>query len=149
MVEALDAALAQGIAQFGEGPSAWSWGELHTLTLGSLLPTDDLSVPPPDDPEIPGGYPRHGDNFSVDASSPGLGDTDFTYDHGPAMRHVTVLGGDQPVTYLALPGGQQMDTRSSHWRDLMDDYWSVNAYFELPWTTTQIHDAHESRWRIE
>lgn len=137
-VEALDAAIAYGLASVGPDPSAWQWGELHTLTLGSLLPSDELSVGP---------YPRHGDNFSVDASSHGF-DRDFTYDHGPAMRHVTVLGGDQPETWLALPGGQQMDTRSAHWSDLMDDYWSVNAYFEVPWTPAQIHDAHESRWVI-
>jgi len=147
-LEALDAALTFGVDELGNDLLGWRWGDLHTLTLSSLLPTDELSVPPPNDPVIPDGYPRHGDNFSVDASSPGLGDTEFSYDHGPAMRHVTVLGDEQPVTYLALPGGQQMDTRSSHWRDLMDGYWSTNEYFEVPWTTTQIHAAHESRWVV-
>ncbi len=137
-LQALDQALSFGASEYGSDPASWRWGELHTLTLGSLLPSDDLSVGP---------YPRHGDNFSVDASSPGF-DTDFTYDHGPAMRHVTVLGGEQPVTYLAIPGGETMDTRSAHWSDLMDTYWSVNEYFVLPWTEQQVHDAHETRWVV-
>ncbi|MCA9677823.1 MAG: penicillin acylase family protein [Myxococcales bacterium] len=154
-LRALDSALtwASGAGGLADAdPAAWRWGEVHRLTLGALLPSDDLSVPPPGepDPALRGGYPRHGDNFSVDASSPGLGDLDFTYNHGPAMRHVTTLvAGSAPRTLLAIPGGEQMDTRSPHWRDLMDDYWSVNGYFELPWTIDQVHAAHESRLRLE
>lgn len=150
-LRALDAAITWGLAEAGDELAAWRWGALHRLTLEPLLPSSDLVVPPDDDPDasLRGGYPRHGDNHSVDASSPGLGDTDFTYGHGPAMRHITVLGQGEPRTLLALPGGQVMDTQSPHWRDLMDEYWSSNAYFELPWTTAQVRDAHEARWVVE
>ncbi len=142
ILEALDAGLAEAALATGQGdPAAWRWGDLHTLTLEPLIPSDDLRVGP---------YPRHGDNHSVDASSPGLGDHDFTYDHGPAMRHVVELGGgDGPRTRLALPGGQELDTDSGHFRDLMDGYWSVNEYFAVPWTVDEVIAAHESRTIFE
>lgn len=138
-----------GSLGFGSAdPTAWRWGQLHTLTLAALVPADELSVPPPGDPALPNGYPRHGDNFSVDASSPGF-DLEFSYDHGPAMRHVTELvPGARPVTRMALPGGQIYDRGSGHFRDLMDQYWSVNQYFTVPWSTEQIIEAAEARWRF-
>ncbi len=131
-------------------PNDWRWGLVHRLTLAALVPADELSVPPPNEanPDLAGGYPRHGDQFSVDASSPGYGDTDFTYGHGPAMRHVTEFAGGDPVTHIALPGGEIYDRNSGHFRDLMDNYWSVNKYFILPWTTAQIIDTAESHWRF-
>jgi penicillin amidase len=145
IVEALDAALAWITAELGADPDGWAWGELHRLSLEPLIPLDELVV------DAGGaGFPRHGDNHSVDASSPGMDDLDFRYDHGPAMRHVTVLGGgDGPRTLIALPGGEVMDTRSPHWRDLMDSYWSENRYLELPWTVEQVIERAESRWRLE
>jgi penicillin amidase len=154
VVAALDGGLAWGAGPEGPGgpPASWRWGDLHRVTLEPLIPSEALSIPPraEADPRLVGGYPRAGDNHSVDASSPGADDFDFRYGHGPAMRHITTVGGgERPRTLLALPGGQVMDTASPHWRDLMDAYWSVNGYFELPWTTEQVIDAHESRWRFE
>jgi len=129
----------------------WWWGDLHRLTLEALVPADELNVPPPGEPEpTKGGYPRAGDNFSVDASSPGFGDRFFEYAHGPAMRHVTAwTPGGQPRTRIALPGGQINDRDSGHFRDLMDDYWSVNEYFDLPWSTDEIISNAETRWRLK
>lgn len=141
---ALDAALAWGVGELGADLGSWTWGELHTLALEPLIPQDDLRVP-----RDGAGYPRPGDNHAVDASSPGLSDHDYRYDHGPAMRHVTVLGDGAPRTFLALPGGTIMDTRSPHWSDLMDTFWSVNEYFELPWTVAQITERAEERWRFD
>jgi hypothetical protein len=31
----------------------------------------------------------------------------------------------------------------------MDDYWSTNDYFELPWSVEQVIAAHEGRWVFE
>lgn len=147
VARAFDAALgwiATG-SGLGPDPELWAWGELHRLTLEPLIPLDALRVGDGD-----AGFARHGDNHSVDASSPGMDDLEFSYGHGPAMRHVTVLGGGEgPRTLLAIPGGQVMDTGSPHWRDLMDEYWSVNEYFELPWTVEQVIEHHEQRWRFE
>lgn len=153
-LRALDAALdwAQG-AGFGSADmDQWRWGELHRLTLAPLFPADELAIPPANDPDplLAGGYPRAGDNYSVDASSPGYNDLDFNYSHGPAMRHITELAaGQEPITWLALPGGQSFDRDSGHFRDLMDRYWSINEYFELPWTVAAIIEKAESRTRFE
>ncbi len=147
--------LAQALAWAGSEFNStdmdeWWWGDLHRLTLEALVPADELNVPPPGEPAPnAGGYPRPGDNFSVDASSPGFGDRFFEYGHGPAMRHVTTwTPGGAPRTRIALPGGQINDRNSGHFRDLMDDYWSINQYFELPWSTDEIIEQAESRWRL-
>ena len=125
---------------------------MHTLTLRPLLPLDALAIPPADDPDpaLASGYPRPGDNFSVDASSPGLGDLAFHYTNGPAMRYIAELRpGQEPVTLIALPGGQSGNRATGHFRDLMDRFWRNNDYFELPWTTAQIISAGEARWRFD
>src|SRR5262249_32685122 len=69
---------------------SWRWGLKHTLTLASQLPSTALNIPPPDDPNVAlrHGYPRHGDQFDVDASNPGLHGTTYTYGSGPSMRHL-------------------------------------------------------------
>lgn len=153
VLRALDAALdwAIGTGFASTDMDSWRWGELHRLTLQPLIPADELAIPPPNeaDPLLAGGYPRAGDVYSVDASSPGYDDTNFTYGHGPAMRHITELApGQEPVTWLALPGGQSADRSSGHFRDLMDDYWADNEYFILPWTPPDIIAAAESRTRF-
>ena len=150
---ALDTAMSWARGPFGFDDAdmrAWRWGQLHRVTLETLIAADELNVPPPNDPNpiLRAGYPRPGDGFSVDASSPGYGDLEFSYDHGPAMRHVTVFDGNGPETRLALPGGEVFDRASSHFRDLMDEYWSVNDYFVLAWTPPQIIDVAEERWRF-
>jgi penicillin amidase len=152
MIRSLDEALDWATNEGFSSPNMddWRWGYLHTLTLESMLPTDDLDVPPPDDPAIPGGYPRHGDNYSVDSSDPGNSDFDFSYGHGPAIRHVTEFTGPGEMrTWFTIPGGQTFDRSSPHYRDQMDLYWSVNEYFEMPFTIEDIKTVAEDRIRIE
>ena len=154
-LEALDQALdwIESAAGFGTAdPTQWHWGLLHTLTLASLLPDPELNIPPPDDPDpsLRKGYPRHGDNFSVDASNPGLSGTTYSYRSGPVMRHlVSYLTGGALSTRMALPGGEVFDRSSPHYRDLMDKYWSKNQYFDFAWSSAEVHAAAEARWRLE
>jgi penicillin G amidase len=148
---AMDEALAWATNEGFGSPNMddWRWGYKHTLTLSSLFPDEELNVPPPDDPAIPDGYPRPGDTFSVDSSDGGYEDMDFTYGHGPAIRHVTRFSGPGQVeTWFALPGGEVFNRASPHYRDLMDQYWSVNEYFEFPFYTQQVIEAAEARTRI-
>lgn len=151
VVAALDQALDRAASSSGFGtadPSQWRWGKLHTLTLSPLTPSTLLEIPGSDDPDpfLRGGYPRPGDNHSVDASSFGTRSASFTYDHGPSMRHITQFDAPGvPHTRMALPGGQIFDRRSPHYRDLMDLYWSKNQYFDLPFSTDEIVTAAESR----
>lgn len=131
--------------------NAWRWGKLHRLTLRPLFPLEELEVPTPDEPDplLRKGFPRHGDEYCPDVGSSGLDDFDFTYESGPAMRHVTRFApGASPRTFFALPGGQVFDRRSPHYRDLMDTYWRKNAYFEMPWSIPQILEKAEERWRF-
>src|SRR5262249_9352629 len=151
VLAALDDALNSLLNHFGSNAQMdWRWGKLHTLTLGSQLPDHNLDVPPPDDPVFPNGYPRQGDNFAVDACMPGFSGETYTYDAGPSMRHLTTFAGaGQPVTRMALPGGEVFDRSSPHYRDLMDNYWSQNKYFDLAWTIADIHKVAESRLRLQ
>ncbi len=155
VVIALDEALGR-LADPGTGfgsadPTNWRWGKLHTLTLSPLTPSSMLDIPTATDPDplLREGFPRPGDNYSVDASHPGTRDLDFTYDHGPSMRHLTQFDGPgQPHTRIALPGGQVFDRSSPHYRDLMDTYWRHNQYFDLPFTIDEIIGKAESHTRF-
>jgi penicillin amidase len=146
---------AAGGGGFGTGDmDAWRWGLKHRLTLESLVPSAELNVPWADDPDEPeelrDGFPRPGDQFSVDASSPGLGDLNFAYGHGPSIRHlVEFTGPASPRARIALPGGQIHDRSSPHYRDLIDEYWRKNQYFDLAWSVSEIIGVAEGRLRFE
>ncbi len=118
--------------------AAWRWGTLHTLKLKhNLAPVYD--IPAPD--VLPDGFPRHGDMFALDAAHPGLKDRDFSYNHGPAIRHVMELV--DPVTRRgAVPGGQNEDPREDHYSDQMED-WVKNVAPEVPYTTEDVLEARE------
>ena len=150
----LDAALAWAAGTEGfdtADADQWRWGKLHTITLSPQVPAGDLRVPAPDesDPLLANGFPRPGDGDSLDAARHAYDDLDFTYDHGPALRQITALSPDgDPVTRIALPGGNSSRRDTDHFRDLMDRFWLDNQYFDLPWTTGQIVDSAETRWRF-
>ena len=130
-------------------PMDWRWGKLHTLTLVSQLPDQQLNIPP-GDPAAPNGYPRHGDNYAVDACMPGFSGDSYTYDAGPSMRHlVTFAAVGQPVTKNALPGGEVFDSTSPHFRDQMDQFWSQNKYFDFAWSIDDIRAVAEARVRLQ
>jgi penicillin amidase len=147
----LDAALDWLASPSGFGATdmdSWRWGKLHRLTLSSLAPSNDLDIPPPNepDPALAGGYPRHGDIGGIDASTPGGPDLTFTYGHGPCMRLlVEMTPGVGPRTKFALPGGDVFDRSSTFYRNLMDQFWSKNLYFDLPWTASDVVGAASDR----
>jgi penicillin G amidase len=127
--------------RLGPDPATWQWGRLHTLRLKTLIPVDRFgadifSIPPPDDPTYPDGFPRHGDNFTVDPAGFGVWDPDsFGYANGPTQRLVAEMGPDGPRAWNALPGGQQHDPAGLHHADEME-HWRHNeapplAYEEL------------------
>lgn len=151
---ALDQALTwlESVDGFGSADmDQWRWGKLHTLTLRALIPDKSLNVPPEDDPNplLREGFPRPGDQFSVDSSNNGYTDFDFSYGHGPSMRHLTEFEpGQPPRTRIAVPGGAVYDRASPHYRDLVDEYWRHNRYFDLPWLVDQIKANVEARTLI-
>ncbi|HIA01160.1 MAG TPA: penicillin acylase family protein [Myxococcales bacterium] len=113
--------------------SQWRWGALHTLTLKNNL-SNINNIPAPS--ELPGGFPRHGDNFCVDASHPGIGDQNFTFSGGPSMRHVFELT-EPVVRYGALPGGQNESPFSPHYADEMR-LWVENEAPVVPWQSSDV-----------
>lgn len=133
----LAAALDTLAGHLGEDPAAWQWGRLHRLILDPLLPVADLRLPHPKDPQFPQGLPRHGDVFSVDASSYGLRraaakpGSDFTYGHGAAIRFVAEMAPDGVRAWNVLPGGQVFDPDSPHYADQLA-LWRRNQAIALP-----------------
>jgi penicillin amidase len=123
----------------------WLWGRLHTITLRHAL-GGDLNIPPAS--VMPDGFPRHGDNYVVDASNPGLSDTRFTYQHGPSMRAVYVmdLAGVRMVN--ALPGGQSGEFTSAHYADDMA-LWALNQTHPVPFLEEAVIDAAEACWLMK
>ena len=133
-----------GVANAGgfgtEDMSAWRWGALHTVTLRhNVAPGNNIPSPT----ELPEGYPRAGDNFCVDASHPGLGDTSFTFGGGPSLRNVYELT-DDIAQWAIIPGGQDEAPTSPHYSDQME-LWVKN---EAPLRALKAEDVLESREMI-
>jgi penicillin amidase len=127
ILDALDFLYAQQGADIGQ----WRWGKVHTLTLQFLAPVAALQVPLATDPMYPNGFPRHGDIGTVDAAGEKLDIGDYTYVDGPAIRFVAELDPKTgPHARNALPGGEQFDPASPHYRDQME-LWRHNQTFDL------------------
>jgi penicillin amidase len=130
------------VAKLGPDPTAWTWGTLHTVTLNFFLGAGlvpSLSIPPPTDPTFPGGYPRHGDNGTVDVGPRGLSTTDFAYeDLGPAIRFVAELDPvNGPTARNALPGGEIFDPASPHYSDQMQ-LWRKNQTYDYAFKDSDV-----------
>ncbi len=110
--------------------SQWHWGKLHTLKMKHAL-GGNFNIP--SDATFPEGYPRPGDNFSVDAANAGMSDTLFIYSSGAAIRNVHIMDKDNPRSQTVIPGGQDASVGRPHYAD----------QFEL-WKVNQTHPLHGS-----
>ena len=144
-------ALAFLESELGADMAEWRWGRVHTLTLASIVPqvgADPVSIPPSDSTEFPNGFPRHGDNDSVDPAGFGITDTDdFTYGNGPVQRLVVEMTPDGPLVWNALPGGQAFDPDSPHHADEME-HWRVNEAPPMYLNEPDVVDHAERRVRF-
>ncbi len=121
----------------GPDQTVWRWGDVHTLTLVGLLPLAPLQIPLATDPQFSKGYPRHGDNGTVDVGHHGLDPSDFTYADGPNVRFVCELAPDGPHARNVIPGGEAFDPHSPHYRDLFD-LWRQNQTIDLAFTDADV-----------
>lgn len=121
----------------GTDPSKWRWGNVHTLTLDGLLPLPDFSIPLSTDPNFPSGFPRHGDDGTVDIGYHGFSTTDFTYNEGPQQRLVVDMTPNGPVARNTLPGGEIFNPTSPHYADLME-LWRKNQTFNVAFAETDV-----------
>lgn len=130
-----------GVGGFGTNDiNAWIWGLRHQVRFESLLapflgndPTFDIFTRPfaidtaklPLAPNLPVGdprrdlrwFPRHGDQWGVDAANPGFGGTNFTHGNGPVFRMVFALKDGEVTGQNVLPGGQSGLTDSPFFSD--------------------------------
>ena len=125
------------VGGLGEDPTAWRWGNLHTLTLDFLAPVDALQIPLKTDTMYPNGFPRHGDIGTVDAAGDTIDIGDYTYNHGPAIRFVAEMDPKGPHARNVIPGGEVLDPASPHYRDLMELY-RKNQTFDLAFSEGDV-----------
>jgi penicillin amidase len=152
---------APGQGGFGtQDMSAWRWGLRHQVRFESLL-ADFLSgtsfenildgfsittavLPLTADPLMPGDprqglkwFPRPGDQYSVDAASPGFSGVSFTYGSGPVMRMVIALKDGQVQGQNIIPGGQSALRDSPHYAD-QAKLWLANKTVPLRYTPAEV-----------
>jgi penicillin G amidase len=127
----------------------WEWGRLHHLTIEPLFPNPALNLPAPNETEA-GGFPRAGDNLNVNRSDMGWRSLSFSqFADGPAQRFIAVAYPGQPITVRwQLPGGVIYDSRSPHYRDLLDRFYLPEQHFDAPYTIDQIVLHGETRWEF-
>jgi penicillin amidase len=133
--------------RFGPDLPQWRWGKLHTLTLVSMVPPvlgeSPVTLPAPGNAVFPGGYPRPGDNFGVDASAFGMSNPEkFSYENGPVQRLVVEMTPEGPRAWNALPGGQVFDPRSPRHSDELE-HWRRNQAPSLYFTDAEVN-AHKA-----
>lgn len=149
MIRALLDALTTLEQSAGPDIAAYRWGSQHTVTFDALIGIfNSLSIPPVGDAVFPGGFPRHGDSFSVDSSDFGFvalsKAPDFAYVHGPSQRFVIDMDPSGPKAFNALPGGAVWDAKSPHFRDEAE-FWRRNQAHPVPFLLADVVAAKESR----
>ncbi len=116
----------------------WRWGKLHTVTLKHNI-SPAFNIPAVD--VLPNGFPRGGDNFTVDACNPGFFDTNFTYASGAAIRNVYELT-DKIGYHGVIPGGQTENPQRPHYNDEAF-LWAKNQAPEVAFTVEEVLAAKE------
>jgi acyl-homoserine lactone acylase PvdQ len=139
--------------------SQWLWGLRHYVTFSSLLGdflegdeytgiTNNFAITTkglpladsiPDDDPRKGllWYPRHADQYAVDAGNPGTSGTRFSYGSGPVMRMVVRLKGDEVEGVNIIPGGQSALIDSEHFHD-QAELWLANETTPMRYSVDQV-----------
>jgi penicillin G amidase len=143
--KALIRALDGIVLQLRATASNWRWGQVHTLIL-DFPPgfPSSLNYPPPTDPKYSAGFPRHGENGTVDVGDHGLDLYAFAVGgpsgtpSGPAIRFVCELDPvNGPQGRNVIPGGEIFDPASPHYADQME-LWRKNQTFNLSFKDVDV-----------
>jgi penicillin amidase len=109
--------------RMGPDRDGWRWGKEHTIRFSALVPLwAQLSIPTTGDATFPKGFPRHGDNQTVDPANYGtrpgkLDGLRFGYGRGPVQRFVGEMTKDGPVVKNVLPGGNVWSNEHPNFKD--------------------------------
>jgi penicillin amidase len=128
----------------------WAWGRLHHLTIQPLFPNKALNLPAAGEAQA-GGFPKAGDNFNVNRADMGWRSLSFSqHADGPAQRFIAVAPHNKPIRVRwQIPGGAIFDSRSPHYRDLLDQYYLPEKHFDAPYQVDEIVGNGEGRWEFE
>jgi penicillin amidase len=148
---ALFVALAELETSFGSADSAtWLWGKTHVKKFNTLVPIgagNEYTWPQPGE-GYDNGFPRHGDNYNVDACNGGLSDYSFGCGGVALQRLVAEATPEGIVSFNALPGGQVWDKTSPFFRNQLPT-WLDNERRQSTLTPEQLlSDIHE-HWVIQ
>ena len=89
-------------------------------------------------------FPRPGDNYSVDAASPGFSGTRFTYGSGPVMRMVIGVKDGEVRGQNVVPGGQSGLVNSEFFAD-QARLWLGNETLPLRYTPSEVAEGATGR----
>ena len=70
------------------------------------------------------------------------------YGYGEGITGRVLATGQPILVRWQLPGGVIFDSRSAHYRDLLDKYYLREVHFEAPYATNEIVRDGEVRWEF-
>ncbi len=122
--------------------TTWRWGALHRVVFDPQVPLWPIRIPNNTTGPFAKGFPRHGDQWNVDASNPGISRAlssalDFTFGSGPTQRFVAELTPEGPIIRNALPGGAQM-FKDSPWFANEAELWRRNQTHRVPFSDAEV-----------
>lgn len=148
MAAALDKAGTFLVDNIGDDPTAWAWGRIHGLVLGSRLEAfgiEEYNNPGPGEPF----FTNDGGLFTVDVANPGFrgGAEDYVQTAGPSMRLVCEAPSTGVQCTIQLPGGQSGDIDSANYQDLLPD-WLDNVPMDIVFDieAAKANSVRQSWW---
>ena len=167
--------LSEPPSEYGQGGygtedmDAWLWGLHHLARFESLLgpflgsggpfgtilerfsvttakvPLDeDISE---DDPRSNlKWFPRHGDQWNIDAGNPGFGGG-YSFSNGAVMRMTIQLNGDRVQGYNIVPGGQSGLENHPHSADQLK-LWLANQAYPIRFHFDEVLEGANTRWQF-
>ncbi len=132
LLRGLTRAATEIVAPLGADPNGWRWGRKHTVTfkteLSMLAPNLDL-----------GPYATPGGQFTVNVANPGFGGKSFTHGSGASLRMVSEASAGGIVTWMQLPGGQDLHRDGLHYGDLVEA-WIENRSFHFLFERDEVDE---------
>lgn len=140
LVAALESAGTDLANALGTAPDGWRWGKVHTITFTTSLSSLDVQGRLNDGP-----YANDGGLFTVDVANPAANarGTNFQHTAGASMRIVNEASAEGIVSWMQLPGGQDLHRTSEHFGDWVEP-WLKNEPFRLPFTPSEVESAARS-----